>query len=58
MLEAQGAKIGSEPEPAPVLSWAAFRELCEAPPLQVPRDRVSTLAARLCVRLLVNGAPE
>ena len=56
VLEAQGAKIGSDPDPAPVLSWAAFRELCEAPPLQVRRGRVSTLAARLCVGLLVNGA--
>lgn len=34
MLEDSAAKLGAEPAPAPVLSWAAFRALCEAPPLQ------------------------
>ena len=56
MLEAQGAKIGSEPDPAPVLSWAAFRELCEAAPLQVRAGQGFNLAARLCMGLPVNGA--
>ena len=34
VLGDSAGKLGAEPAPAPVLSWAAFRALCEAPPLQ------------------------
>lgn len=34
VLEDATGKLGAEPAPAPVLSWDAFRALCEAPPLQ------------------------
>ncbi|KAK9843491.1 hypothetical protein WJX81_005692 [Elliptochloris bilobata] len=34
VLEDCAMRLGAEPAPAPVLSWAAFRSLCAAPPLQ------------------------
>ena len=50
VLEDSAGKLGVEPAPAPVLSWAAFCALCEAPPLQAC---LVTLKGRYCV----TGSP-
>ena len=46
VLEDSAGKLGAEPAPAPVLSWTAFRALCEAPPLQARCH--ATLVAACC----------
>ena len=57
VLEDAAGKLGAEPAPAPVLSWDAFRALCEAPPLQARTAAIKHDPLALALSKVISPVP-